>query len=223
MMGKKYYEAYNERYKAIHEKNLSWLGEEPSPIVSEIVERYGIKRDHKILEIGCGEGRDAAVLLQNGYDLFATDVSEEAIRYCKQHHSDAADHFAVLDCVAGELNQTFDFIYAVAVVHMLVPDEDRDAFYRFIRTHLNQNGIALICTMGDGITEQQTDIRTAFELSERNCDGQTVMVANTSCRMVSVETFQLELEKNGLRIVENGFTSVPLQFSSMLYAVVQAA
>ena len=223
MMGKKYYEAYNERYKAIHEKNLSWLGEEPSPIVSEIVERYGIKHDHKILEIGCGEGRDAAVLLQNGYELFATDVFEEAIRYCKQHHPDAADHFAVLDCVAGELNQTFDFIYAVAVVHMLVPDEDRDAFYRFIRTHLNQNGIALICTMGDGITERQTDIRTAFELSERNCDGQTVMVANTSCRMVSVETFQLELEKNGLRIVENGFTSVPLQFSSMLYAVVQAA
>lgn len=222
-MGKKYYEAYNERYKAAHEKNLCWLGEEPSPIVSDILEQYGIRHDHKILEIGCGEGRDAAVLLQNGYDLFATDVSEEAIRYCQQHHPDAADRFAVLDCVAGDLNQTFDFIYAVAVVHMLVPDEDRNAFYRFVRTHLNQGGIALICTMGDGTTERSTDISTAFELSERNCDGQTVIVANTSCRMVSTETFHRELSQNGLEVVENGFTSVPLQFSSMLYAVVKTA
>lgn len=222
-MGKKYYEAYNERYKAIHEKNLCWLGTEPSPIVSEIVERYGIRPSDKILEIGCGEGRDAAVLLQNGYDLLATDVSEEAIAYCRMQNPGDEDRFRLLDCVAGELNQTFDFIYAVAVVHMLVPDEDRNAFYRFVRTHLNPNGIALICTMGDGTEERQTDVSTAFELSERNCDGQTVMVANTSCRVVSQETFHRELAQNGLAIAEHGFTSVPLQFSSMLYAVVKTA
>lgn len=222
-MSKKYYEAYNERYKAAHEKNLCWLGKEPSPIVSEIMERYQIGHCHTVLELGCGEGRDAAPLLKKGYDLLATDVSEEAISYCKLHNADYTERFEVLDCVTGKSDRAFDFIYAVAVVHMLVPDEDRNAFYRFVRTHLNTGGIALICTMGDGTTERQTDIGTAFDLDERTCDGQTVLVANTSCRTVSVQTFHEELRKNGLAVVESGFTSVPLQFSSMLYAVVKTA
>ena len=32
---KNYYEAYDERYKAVHEKNLRCMGYESSPIVSE--------------------------------------------------------------------------------------------------------------------------------------------------------------------------------------------
>ena len=40
---------------------------------------------------------------------------------------------------------------------MLVLDADRNSFYRFIYEHLVENGIALICTMGDGEFEMQSD------------------------------------------------------------------
>ena len=39
---RKYYEAYDERYKAVHKKNLRWMGYESSPIVTEIIQKYGI-------------------------------------------------------------------------------------------------------------------------------------------------------------------------------------
>lgn len=58
----------------------------------------------------------------------------------------------------------FDFIYAIAVVHMLVLDEDRDGFYRFIYNHLKPEGLALICTMGDGEYEVKSDINQAFDI-----------------------------------------------------------
>ena len=46
------------------------------------------------------------------------------------------------------------------------------------------------------------------------------MFAGTSCRMVSFPTFEAELQRIGLRIVEKGLTSAIPDFNSLLYAVV---
>jgi len=216
---RKYYEAYEERYKTAHEKGVSWEHMSSTPLVLDILKKYNIGRNQLLLEIGCGEGRDAGIVLENGYDLTATDISLEAIKYCKRTISDHADNFQVLDCLSGNIDEKFDFIYAVAVVHMLVLDEDRNGFYQFIRSHLKQDGIALICTMGDGNFEMQSDISNAFEIQEREHESGKMMVAATSCRMVSFSTFENELLRNGLRIIEKGITSAMPNFDSLMYAV----
>lgn len=218
---RKYYEAYDERYKAVHQKNLRWVGEESSPIVTEIVQKYGISKENTLLEIGCGEGRDAVHLIKNGYNLLATDVSPEAVSFCKSQYKAYADNFQLLDAVSGTIDKKFDYIYSVAVIHMLVPDEDRKAFYSFIKEHLAENGIALICTMGDGEMERKTDISVAFDLGERVCEGETVLVAETSCRIVTAQTFEKELKETGFEIIEQGFTSIENHFPFMMYAVVK--
>lgn len=221
MSDRKYYEAYDERYKTAHEKEIRWFGDEPSTIVLETIEKYNINKNDAVLELGCGEGRDAQVLLNNGYQLLATDISVEAIEFCKKLSEKHKDNYQVLDCINGELDKNYDFIYAVAVIHMLVLDEDRRAFYQFIYNHLTENGISLICTMGDGEIERQSDLNTAFELQERDCDGVTLWVAGTSCRMVNEATFDKELTENGFEILERGQTSIPQVFPQMMYAVVK--
>jgi len=222
-MERKYYEAYDDRYRQVHSQNLQWFYDEPTPILAQTMADFGITRQNSILELGCGEGRDAYPLLKQGYDLLATDISPEANAYAKKKWPEFADHFRILDCVAGELPERFDFIYAVAVVHMLVEDADRDGFYTFIRNHLNPGGIGLICTMGDGQMERSSDIRTAFELQDRTHEqtGKQVQIAGTSCRIVNFDTFRAELEHNGLTIVKEGMTSAPPDFSMLMYAVVK--
>jgi len=215
-----YYEAYDERYKTVHARSIRWFGDRPSPIVSEVISRYGIQKHNKILEIGCGEGRDALPLLAAGYDLLATDVSPEAIAYCQALSPTHARRFRVLDCVKDRLTQTFDLIVAVAVLHMLVPDDDRAAFYRFLAEHLSPDGIALVCTMGDGNTARQSDIRTAFDLQAREYAGDKILMAGTSCRMVTFAQFERELGENRLAIRERGMTEIPENFPSIMYAVV---
>ena len=223
-MNRKYYEAYDDRYRQIHSMDLQWFCNAPSSIVLDTVKKLGLTAQQPILELGCGEGRDAIALLEEGYALLATDISPEAIGYCRRRFAPYRDHFAVADCVAGQLDEKFDFIYAVAVVHMLVEDADRSSFYRFIRNHLVPGGHALICTMGDGTEERRSNPATAFQLQNRihEQSGTPVCIASTSCRMVNFDTFQKELSANGLVILEQGITAVEPDFPQMMYALCRA-
>ena len=221
MEGRKYYDAYDERYKTAHELGLQWSGSQHTEIISDMLSRWGVLKSAKMLELGCGEGRDAQHLLERGFDLLATDISPTVIEYCRSKYPAYKDSFTVLDFVDGSLDEKFDFIYAVAVIHMLVEDSHRDAFYRFIREHLTPGGMALICSMGDGDTEFQSDTATAFELQERFCGDQKVMVAGTSCRMVSRETLTREIKRNGLTTVEMGQTSRMPDFNDLTYVVMK--
>lgn len=221
METRKYYEAYEDRYQVAHAAGIRWFGDAVSPIVGQILEKYGIRKTDKLLELGCGEGRDAIPLLEAGFDLLATDISSAAITHCRKQLPHKVERFALLNCVAGSLAQKFDFLYAVAVVHMLVEDEDRDGFYRFIGAHLEENGLALICSMGDGSMQMQSDVTKAFTLQPRQCGEKTLMVAGTSCRMVTQAQFAEEMQRNGLQILEMGQTCIPEQFPEMMYAVVK--
>ena len=51
----KYYEAYEERYKTVHQKGISWASDKSTPIVMNVICRYCIRPEHELLEIGCGE------------------------------------------------------------------------------------------------------------------------------------------------------------------------
>ena len=219
---RKYYEAYDERYKTIHEKGYRWMGEENTPIVFETVRKYGFDGAAPMLEIGCGEGRDAGFLLERGYDLIATDVSAEAVAFCKEKYQAYASRFRKMDCLQSEDENRYAFIYSVAVLHMLLLDEDRTGFLRFIHDHLTERGIALICTMGNGRSETTTDIDDAFRLCEREHPlAGKIRVAGTSCRTVSFPHFESELSKSRLQILEKGVSSCPPDFGDLTYAIVK--
>ena len=216
----KYYEAYDKRYRQVHEYGVSWSSRTPTPIVEEMIRNYA--PDEEILDLGCGEGRDILYLLQEGYTCYGVDVSAEAIRYCRTQMPEKSENFRILDICRDTMDHSFGFIYSVAVLHMLIEDADRRQFYRFIRRHLKEGGYALICTMGDGDTEFTTDPAQAYTDVTRmhQESGQEMSVASTSCRMVSRETFRRELAENNFRIVEEGITEALPDFNRLMYAVV---
>lgn len=224
-MEKPYYTAYDDRYRQVHRESLRWFAESPSPIVYDTIREFGVLPEHSLLEIGCGEGRDARFLLRRGYNLIATDVSPAAVAFCRKEVPEYAQNFLVMDFLNTDCSAEFDFIYAVAVVHMLVPDCDRAAFYRFIREHLSQSGIGLICSMGDGTMQRQSDISKAFDLQDRTHEptGQQLKIATTSYRAVSFDTFEEELRSANLNILKKGITVVEPDYGSMMYAVVKKA
>ena len=218
---KKYYAAYNERYITAHRNGAGWSSDVATPIVLRTLRNYRIDQGARLLEIGCGEGRDARAVLNGGYRLTATDLSKEAIAYCRRQMPQYADSFRILDCLSSKEDTRYAFIYAVAVLHMLVLDEDRRGFYRFIAEHLTEDGMALICTMGDGTTEYQSDPSKAFDLALRDHPSGKMTVAATTCRMVSFPTFEAELERNGLTIAQKGITSALPDFDRLMYALVK--
>lgn len=219
----KYYEAYDKRYRQVHAEKLSWASDASSPIVKDIIERYSIGKECSMLELGCGEGRDALPLLNEGYDLLATDISPEAVDYCIAKDERFRDNFRVLNACVDTLDQKFDFIYAVAVIHMLVLQSDRDAFLRFIKNHLTENGLALILTQGDGESEYTSDPSAAFDdvLRTHGETGRRLSIASTTYKMVGFPSFEKELTENGFELVEKGMTSIYPDFPTMMYALVK--
>ena len=221
---RKYYEAYDDRYRQVHALGLSWTDDAPSPIVREVLARYAIGKSQRILEIGAGEGRDALGLLSDGYHLLASDVSPEAVEYCRRKMPQYAKSFTVLDAVEGMHDGTYDFIYAVAVIHMLTADTDRAAFLAFIRNHLTDGGIALVCSMGDGVREYTSDSASAFDLRKRvhEPSGRELMIASTSCRTVNRESFLELIDAAGLRVLSYEVREDVPGFDKMMCAVLTA-
>ena len=39
---RRYYEAYEDRYKTIHAMGQRWSGETPTPVVEDVIRRYGL-------------------------------------------------------------------------------------------------------------------------------------------------------------------------------------
>lgn len=220
---KKYYEAYDDRYKQVHKESLSWFSDNNSEIVIDTINHYFNNRQIKILEIGCGEGRDAKYLLKEGFNVLATDISATAIDYCKHNNPELAECFQVINCLTDELQSKYDFIYAIAVIHMLVKDKDRQSFYQFICNQLSESGIALICSIGDGTEERKTDTSQAFELQKRTHEatGKELFIAGTSCRVVSFNTLSKEINDNNLTMLSSGITSIEPDFPTIMYAIMK--
>ncbi len=202
---KEYYYAYDEHYKQVHSHNILWGDSQFPNEIIEAMKALFIKEHDSILEIGCGEGMNALYLLKKGYHhLLGIDCSEEAIRTCKSLAKEKADHFRVVDVIKEKLDEKFDFIYSIGVLHMLVLDEHRKAFYEFIREHLKYEGKAMIIIQGDGEKEYSSNIDQAFELTERTHipSGTKLMLSSTSYRAISFKQFNKELKENHLRVIE---------------------
>lgn len=204
---KEYYKAYEDRYKKVHkETGLAWAGERPSPILKKLLKKHHANKDSSILEIGCGEGQNAIYLMSNGFNFEASDVSKEAIKWCKKQAKEMkldGKKFFVLDALDNNLKKKYDFIYSVAVLHMLVGDEERNKFLTFVRDHLNEKGKAFIIVMGNGIVTRNTGTEEAFELAEKAFGDSTIQVAATSCRIVTWEEYLAELDRAGLNVIDH--------------------
>ena len=219
-----YYKAYDKRYKQVHEKNLSWSSNNRTEIIEEIIKKYNITNNSKILEIGCGEGRDAIYLLNKNYNLLATDVSAEAINYCKANDPNHTTNYQVLDVLdAKQIHTQYDFIYSIACIHMLVLDNDRNNYYKFIYNHLTDNGIALILSMGDGVNESKSNIKEAWNNTKRIHEEtkEELTIATTSCRIVNFNTLTKEIEKNNMTILEKGITKIIPGFPQIMYVLIK--
>jgi len=88
-MSKKFRISPEKWIKSYQEKELPhWAkSQKPSKLASsfvKILKKRGITKG-KIIEIGCGNGRDSFFIAQKGFDVVGIDISPEAIRFCEKN------------------------------------------------------------------------------------------------------------------------------------------
>ncbi|HEY0175169.1 MAG TPA: class I SAM-dependent methyltransferase, partial [Pedobacter sp.] len=98
-----------------------------------------------ILDLGCGNGYFANLLIRSGYNAYGTDASEKGIAIAKRQNP---ERFHLQDLSAGRLpvqlqQLKFDTIISTEVIEHLY---DPEQFIRFCREQLNAQGGELIIT-----------------------------------------------------------------------------
>lgn len=219
-----YYKAYENRYSQVYEKNMLWSSKENTPEILKCIKNYKISKKAKILDLGCGEGRDAIFLLDKGYDLMAVDYSHTVIEKCKELSNYKYNkNFKQFDLIKEELDFKFDFIYSIAVLHMFVLEEHRNKFLSFVREHLAEEGICLICVLGDGKHEHVSDIDEAFRKVKRTVinNNNELEIAATSCKIVNWENLKKEINNNNLSIEEKWISKDIPEFENSMCVIVK--
>lgn len=111
---------YEEEYKI----NEYYWGVIPSKMCLNVLELLPPTRKLKLLDVGCGEGKDAVFFARNGYDVAAFDISDAGLKKTEQLAKSVGVRINVFkaDILDFRLDEKFDIIFSSGVFHYIKPD-----------------------------------------------------------------------------------------------------
>ncbi len=129
---------YETRYRS---DGYYW-GVKPSDMCYEVMKLLPPDRPLRLLDICCGEGKDAVFFARNGYTVTAFDIAQagldKAKRLAEQHRVNV--NFFRANAVEFRLESEFDVIFCSGALHYL-PEEKREEIFDNYRKHTSVGGI----------------------------------------------------------------------------------
>jgi tellurite methyltransferase len=129
---------YEEQYKT---PDYYW-GTEPNSACYQVLKLMPPTKRLKLLDIGCGEGKDAVFFARNGYDVTAFDVSDAGIEKTKRLAAKVGVHVHVFkaDITDYRVENDFDIVYSSGVLNYIKPEFRSDIFANY-RRFTNPGGL----------------------------------------------------------------------------------
>lgn len=129
-------------YEKEYETGEYYWGTEPNSACYEVLKSMPPVRKLKLLDIGCGEGKDAVFFARNGYEVSAFDVTDAGINKTKRLAEQAGVRVNVFkaDILDYRLDTHYDILYSSGVLHYMKPDF-RDEIFDNYKRFTNPDGI----------------------------------------------------------------------------------
>lgn len=158
-----------------------------------------LSENAKVMDAGCGEGRNLTYCLKNGMDVFGIDQNSEAINFlkliAKQYKlEDIGGRFQVmkLDKILFP-NSTFDVVICSAVLHFAKSGKHFNNMIKELARLLKPNGKIFIRTMTDRY----------FPSNILELEARIFQFPNEQIRFViNADAFVNELKKFNLKLIE---------------------
>ncbi|MCL2546493.1 MAG: methyltransferase domain-containing protein [Oscillospiraceae bacterium] len=126
-----------------HDKNVSTFSKGATADVAAFHQNF--KSNSRILDVGCGEGRNSIFLAEQGHTVDAFDLSEAGIAKAKAIAADKGVVVNFTACDVGDyvLGGDYDVILSHGVLHL--PEKAvRDKFIANMQTHTKSGGYNLV-------------------------------------------------------------------------------
>lgn len=129
---------YDGRYNT---EGYYW-GLMPNRICYDIMKILPPIKPYRVLDIGCGEGKDAVFFAKCGYDVTAFDISEQGIKKAQKlaKHNQVNVHFFKADIFDYRPDCVYDIIFSSGVLHFLSLSE-RQELCESLKAHTSDSGI----------------------------------------------------------------------------------
>ena len=129
---------YEDEYR---QAGFYW-GLAPSRMCYRVMELLPPTRALHLLDVGCGEGKDAVFFARNGYRVTAFDVAEAGIDKTKRlAEANGVDlHAFKADILEYRLDDDFDIVFSSGVLHY-IPPELRGEILDNYREHTRPDGL----------------------------------------------------------------------------------
>ena len=114
-------------YERWYEGDGYYWGTEPAKFLDELIALCPPSGDKKVLDIGCGEGKDAVYMAAKGYAVTAFDLTENGIRKTLLLARDrGVDIKAYVDDInTFETDDQFDIIYSSGTIQYLFEENKK--------------------------------------------------------------------------------------------------
>lgn len=130
---------YDERYAS---KRYYW-GKKPSSICNKIIgiiRPYGNFRP-KLLDLGCGEGRNAVYFAKHGFNVVGLDSSVIGLEKTKRYAKEGGVHVKTIheDINNYQLTENYDVIFSTGTLQFLSPKTRKQQFQNY-KAHTSPKG-----------------------------------------------------------------------------------
>lgn len=122
---------YEERYRT----GEYYWGLRPNDLAFEVLRLFYPTRPVRLLEVGCGEGRDAVFFAKNGFQVTAFDLAESGLQKARQlaERQHAEVNFFCAGLQQFRVEEPFDIIYSSGVFHHIPPKLQQEIFSNYKR------------------------------------------------------------------------------------------
>ncbi len=139
---------YDQRYAR---ESFYW-GKEPSSMAPRVLEliRPGAGFRPKLIDIGCGEGRDIVYFAQHGFEVVGLDLSAVGLEKARQYAAEAGVEIETIhaDIADYELTSTYDVIFSTGTLQFL-PVERRQRCFENYKACTSPEGTHVIAVLVD--------------------------------------------------------------------------
>ncbi len=133
-------------YEARYRQEGYYWGLEPNHLCYEIMRLKPPVNPFRVLELGCGEGKDAVFLAKNGYQVTAFDLAESGLEKARSLAEKSGVHvnFFKADLRDYRPDGEFDIIYSSGVLYYAETPEIKRGLMDSLKTHTKTGGLNVL-------------------------------------------------------------------------------
>lgn len=129
----------------------SFYSKMPQPFYHSLFAEFCVNnffvKSNRVLELGCGNGRDSIFMSEKGMKVVALDQCSEEIEFLREKYSSDNLQFLCEDFTKFSTNDKFDAVYSRFTLHSITEIQE-DNVVEFVSSHLYAGGFFCIEARG---------------------------------------------------------------------------